>query len=280
VLAAEIDEPAKRAILRGNAERLFGLPHRAFDIPAPTLPSGAVDVHAHYNPSPWNIPQLTAAELAPAFARLGIAANVASSALGILHDNEAGNEQAAAAASPATGQYTYLAADPWDLDRTRSMLRRWGTTEGVVGVKVHAQQFGMNTRDPRMADLFDILADHGRPVKIHNEGDGWDEALLAIGRRHPRLPIIVAHSGLGAPSLEAARIAAASDNIHIEMASSFASRSMVREVVRTTPRERILFGTDAPLLNPAYIMGTYLDGGIEADETRVFSGRARELFGI
>ena len=51
-----------------------------------------------------------------------------------------------------------------------------------------------------MADLFDLLADYGRPVKIHNEGDGWDVALLEIARAHPRLPIVVAHAGLGTPS--------------------------------------------------------------------------------
>ena len=146
--------------------------------------------------------------------------------------------------------------------------------------KVHAQTFRMRTADVRMAALFDVLADFGRPVKIHNEGDDWADALLAIARNHPRLPIIVAHSGLGWPSIDAARIAGAAPNIHLELASSFAFRPWVREIVRTTPREQLLFGTDAPLLNPAYIVGTYLDGGIAIDDAAVFRDNARRIFGL
>jgi predicted TIM-barrel fold metal-dependent hydrolase len=286
VLAAEISDDAKRAILRDNALRLFNLPasaagdrDRASALPAPTLPHDAFDVHCHYNPSPWPIPQLADDEVAPALARLGTTGNVASPTVAILSDVVAGNAQGAAAANRATGQYTYLVADPWDLDTTRSQLRAHGSSEGVIGVKVHASLHHMNTSDPRMADLFELLAGHGRPVKIHNEGDDWDVALEAIARRHPRLRIIVAHSGLGVPSLEGARLAAATDNVYLELGSSYADLQVVRELVRITPRHKVLYGTDAPLLNPAFILGTYIDAGL-FDDQAVMSDTARHLFGV
>jgi predicted TIM-barrel fold metal-dependent hydrolase len=280
VAAAEISDHDKRAILAGNAARLFRLRQADFDLPRPVLPTNAVDVHAHYGPMPWAVPQLDDGDLAPAYRRLGIAANIASPARAILADVEAGNQQGARSANPTTGQLTYLAADPWDLDRTRTDIRRHGDTDGVVGVKVHAQTFRMRTADARMAALFDVLADFGRPVKIHNEGDDWADALLAIARSHPRLPIIVAHSGLGWPSMDAARIATAAPNIYLELASSFAFRPWVQEIVRTTPQGQLLFGTEAPLLNPAYVVGTYLDGGIAIDDGAVFRDNARRIFGL
>src|SRR5262249_51564545 len=150
---------------------------------------------------------------------------------------------------------------------TRVLIRRYGDASGIVGVKVHALLFRMRTADPRMAALFDLLADYGRPVKIHNDGDDWADALLAIARAHPRLPIIVAHAGLGFPSLDCARIAEQAPNVHPELASSYAFRPWVRELVRRVPREQILYGTDAPLLNPAYVDGTYVDGGIPIDDS-------------
>ena len=278
VAAAEITDDQKRAIFGGNAARLFGLPEPVFDVPRAILPTDAVDVHTHYAPFPWGVPQPADHELAPAFRRLGIAANVASPTRGIVADVIGGNQQGADAANRATGQLTYLAADPWDLDRTRSLIRRHGSVDGVVGVKVHAQLFRMPTHHPQLGDLFEMLADFGRPVKIHNDGEDWHEALLAIARSHPKLAIIIAHSGLGWPSLDAARIAVAAPNIHLELASSFALRPLVRDMIRITPREQLLYGTDAPLLNPAYINGTYVDGGIQIDDAAVFRDNAKRIF--
>ena len=278
--AADLSDDEKRAILAGNAARLFGLSVAAFNLPKPILPTDAIDVHTHYPPLPWGVPQFDDRQLAPMLARLGIRTNVASPTRAIVSDLQAGNAQGLASANVGAGQHTYLAVDPWDLDATRSLIRRYGEAPGVIGVKVHALLFRMNTSDPRMAALFDMLADHGRPVKIHNEGADWADALLAIARAHPRLPIIVAHSGLGFPSLDAARIAAAAPNICLELASSFAFRPWVRQLIRTTPREQLLYGTDAPLLNPAYINGTYLDGGIDIDDAAVFRENARRIFGL
>jgi predicted TIM-barrel fold metal-dependent hydrolase len=131
-----------------------------------------------------------------------------------------------------------------------------------------------------MADLFDVLARFGRPVKIHNAGDGWDEALRTIARRHPRLPIVIAHGGLGAPSLEGARLAASTDNVHLEFSSSFARLSTVREAAAIAGPERLLWGSDAPLLEPAFVLGTYLDAALPADALdRVFWSNAEDLFG-
>ena len=289
VLASEISDEAKRAILRDNALRLFNLPESAttattaaaepFALPAPTLPHDAFDVHCHYNPSPWPIPQLADDEVAPALARLGTTGNVASPTVALLSDVGAGNDQGAAAANPSTGQFTYFVADPWDLDATRSRLRAHGSAAGVIGVKVHAALHHLRTSDPRMADLFDLLAQHGRPVKIHNEGEDWHVGLEAIARRHTRLPIIVAHSGLGVPSLEGANLAASTDNVYLELGSSYAQLQVVRELVRITPRHKLLYGTDAPLLNPAFILGTYIDTGL-IDDQAVISHNARRIFGV
>lgn len=285
VLCAAIPDGAKRAILAGNATRLFGLDGAGgpVDLTPPRMPARALDVHTHFGPFDFDVPEVSDAELLGALRIPPTGAAVASAAVGIFGDPARGNEQAVRAVgeSRASGQLAYVVADPSDVAFTRDQLNRHLGRSGVAGVKVHGQVSGVPTAARAMADLFDLLADYGRPVKIHNEGDGWDVALLDIARAHPRLPIVVAHSGRGTPSEAAGRIAASTDNVYLELSSSFASLAEVRRAVSVAPPDRVLWGSDAPLLEPAYVLGTYEDAGIAADQLeRVFWSNAAELFGL
>lgn len=282
VLHAGVDADARRSILRGNAARLFGLPDGPVDLSPTDLAEGAFDVHTHVMPGPWPTGQHRGDELVPALRPYGTTRAIASSSLALMSDSEAGNRDVVEAAAGAPDHpFGYLVADPWDLDATRDHLRRWGSAPGVVGVKVHCMTYELDTATPQIRDLFDVLAGHGRPVLIHNLGDGWDTALGEIARRHPRLPIIVAHGGLSRPSVEGAQLAASTDNVYLEFASSYAHRLVVAEAAAIAGRDRILFGTDAPLLNPAFILGTYQDAGLDpTTHPDVFGATATRLFGL
>ena len=231
---------------------------------------------------PWDVPDLGDDALMPALTRDNATRYaVASNVLAIAADLEAGNRRAVEACARNEGLLGYLVADPNDIEASRDLLRRWGGAPGIVGVKVHTEWSHRHTGSKEIAELFDVLADHGRPVKIHNDGPDWDQHLLRIARDHPKLPIIIAHSGLGFPNLEGARIAAEADNIYAEMSSSFAQLPTVREFLRIIPKERMMFGTDAPLLDPAFVLGTYQDAGIpEADQAAIYWDNAARLFGV
>lgn len=290
-LAAAIPEEAKRAIMAGNAIRLFGLSDGPVDLTLPAGPARAFDTHTHFGPFDFDVPDVADADLLGALEYPATRAVVASAALGIFGDPARGNAQAArASAGTVTGRtgagnrgdglYGYVVADPTDLAHTESQLRRYLEAPGMLGVKVHGEWSGTPTTAPAMTELFALLARFGRPVKIHNAGAGWDEALGVIARRHPRLPIIIAHAGLGTPSVEGARLAASNDNVYLEMSSSFAHLPTVRAAVTIAGPDRLLWGSDAPLLEPAFVLGTYLDAGLAPDSMdRVFWGNAAQLFG-
>ena len=281
ILSAAIPDAAKRSILAGNAARLFDLQVGEVGLPEVARPERSFDTHTHTGPLPWDVPDLGDDALMPELQRFNTANAVASSILAIAADLEAGNRRTVEACARRTGLLGYLVADPNDLEATREQLRRWGDEPGIVGVKVHTEWSKRHTGSPEIAALFEVLADHGQPVKIHNDGPDWDQHLLRIARKHPKLPIIIAHAGLGFPNLEGARIAAAADNIYAEMSSSFAQLATVREFIRTIPAERMLFGTDAPLLDPAFVLGTYQDAQIPAeDQARIYWDNAATLFGI
>ena len=281
VLSAAIPDEAKRSILAGNAARLFGLPTGPVELPEVARPERAIDVHTHSGPMPWDVPDPGDDALMEELAQYGTRYAVASSVLAIAADLEAGNRRTVEGSARMPGRLGYLVADPNDLEASRDQLQRWGDEPGIVGVKVHTEWSRRHTGSPQIAALFEVLAAHGRPVKIHNDGPDWDQHLLRIARRHPRLPIIIAHAGLGFPNLEAALIAREADNIYAEMSSSFAQLPTVRDFLRTIPPERMLFGTDAPLLDPAFVLGTYQDALIPvADQPGIYWDNAARLFGI
>jgi predicted TIM-barrel fold metal-dependent hydrolase len=262
VLQADLTTAAKRAILGGNAARVFGL------TPAPVtrirmdIPERLFDVHGHFFPAPWEVPQQPDTLLRDELGRFGIRRQVASSVPAIMGALEFGNAQTVHACRSNPDQLGYLVANPDDAALAGEHIRKWGDATGIVGVKVHTEGSGVPTRSPRMERLFDVLADYGRPVKIHNSGEGWEEALLAIARKHPRLPIVIAHAGYHRPQPSAAMVVNETPNVHIELASSKADLRDARDLVGAVEPERVLFGSDAPLINPAFVLGLYEDLGL------------------
>ena len=93
---------------------------------------------------------------------------------------------------------------------------------------------------------------------------------------------MIAHGGLGYPQMEGAKLTVAADNIYYEMCSSFAQPlSTVRQIVRTVPRHKFMFGTDTPLLDPGFVLGTYQDSQIPDDQQDdVYYGNAVRLYGL
>jgi predicted TIM-barrel fold metal-dependent hydrolase len=281
VLQARISTAARHAILGGNAARIFGLgPVPATRTRMP-IPERLFDVHGHFFPAPWEVPDQPGRSLLGELARFGIRRQVASSIPAIMGDLEYGNAQTVAACAAEPDQLGYLVAHPGDPALAAEHIKKWGDAPGIIGVKVHAEGSGVPTASPSMDRLFDVLADYGRPVKIHNAGDGWEDALLAIARKRPKLPIIIAHAGYHRPQPASAAIVNGTPNVHIELASSKADLRDARDLVHAVDPERVLFGSDAPLLNPAFVLGLYQDLGLPPSTlarvqwdngTRLFAG--------
>ena len=150
ILAASIPDEAKRAILAGNAVRLFGVADGPVDLTTAAGPDRAFDVHTHLGPFDFDVPQVDDADLLGELRVPRTAAAVASAAIAIFGDPVRGNAQmaSAAAAGHGGGLYGYVVADPTDLDSTADQLRRYLDAPGVLGVKVHGEWSGTPTTAP------------------------------------------------------------------------------------------------------------------------------------
>jgi len=268
VLTADVTEEEKRAILAGNARRLFGLPSTDFDLPEPTRAEHLIDVHGHVGA--LGLPVAHGIAGGP-----GIDLTIASSLRAIAEDTTRGNQEAFAAISAM--QQAYVVVDPNDCAASCAAMDDAYRREVAVGAKLHCSYSHTATASPECVALLREVARRGRPLKIHVDGPDWDDPLACVAHEYPAWKLIVAHAGPGTPSTQAAALVEQTSNVYVELSTSFPELDIIRDVVCRVGPERLLFGSDAPLLDPAYALGTYADAGANLARTTVV---AKELFGL
>jgi len=287
ILCAEIDEQDKARILSSNARRLFGLPpigSQAVETyavpPGRAAPYPVVDVHQHNGPWPfpgrWGGIELNLRLME----RCGIDAAIVSSGEAIVDDMVGGNARLARAIADHPNLYGYVVVNPRQPTLSARELERYANVPRFVGAKVHTSYSATPMGEPRMADLFAVLARWGRPVLIHTWGVGEVRALRELARRHPDLSIVVAHAG-GDAWREAIEAARAAPNLYLDFCISSPERGRIERAVAALGPERVLFGTDSTLLDPRYMRSCFEEAEI-APEHRplIMGGNAIRLFGL
>jgi len=211
--------------------------------------------------------------------RHGIGRLVLSSAEAIVYDMDSGNRRLAEAIEGRGRLFGWVLANPNFLEASCEEMDRYLQRDNFVGVKIHPSYSRTEIGDPKMAALFEEIAKRNVPVEIHTYSAGAAQQVLEYGRRHPHMPIVMAHAG----ALEyegAARCAAEVDNLFLEFCCSHALRRRVRRAIEIAGIERVVFGSDIDLLSPAFTLGMFEDATLSEDEARAaFSGNAERIFG-
>jgi predicted TIM-barrel fold metal-dependent hydrolase len=273
VLSADLTEAERRAILAGNAARVFGLPLEPFDIPSATVATDLFDVHTHIGRFAFPTPRVEAYQHAATLARYGVARSVASSLRAIADDLEVGNQETYDVVGDDVA--AYVVVNPNDLEASCRAMDAAYTRELAVGAKLHCGWSQQPTASRACAELLREVARRGRPLLIHVDGPDWSEPLYEVASAFPDWRVIVAHAGPGTPSLQAADLVERTSNVYVELPTSFPDRRIAGEVARRAGPGRLLFGSDAPLLDPAYVQGIYADAHADLTAT---AGAAREVF--
>jgi predicted TIM-barrel fold metal-dependent hydrolase len=266
VLTADITESERGAILGGNASRLFNLSvSDKHEAPLATVASDLIDVHGHVGSLGFPTPRLEPCEYPAEAARHGIQRTLASSLRAIVDDPEVGNAEALHASSDAL--LVYVVLNPNDLEGSCAAMSAAYRSDRVVGAKVHCSWSGQATASRACMTLLQEVARRGRPLKIHVDGPDWQHSLAEIAASHPNWPVIVAHAGPGMPSRDCVQLLETTSNVYVELSTSYADLPLVRRVVEAAGPARLLFGSDAPLLDAAYVQGIYADAGADLAST-------------
>ena len=137
---------------------------------------------------------------------------------------------------------------------------------GTELFKIHVQVGAFHVTDPLLDEAWGLVEDAGVPVVLH-AGSGpvatehtGPEPVAALLRRHPRLPLVIAH--LGAPEY-AAFLALAEDHAEVRLDTTMAFTDFFTELGGAFPPDllprladlgdKVLLGSDFPNIPYPYV---------------------------
>ncbi|MFF0725640.1 amidohydrolase family protein [Streptomyces sp. NPDC004134] len=240
-----------------------------------------IDVHGHWGPWPYFTSSAPLGETNIGLMdRYGIDVQIVSGAEAVTYDAVAGNAALARVLAAQPRLYGYAVVNPNRIEASEADLRHHLAGGRFVGAKIHTHYPGRAIGSGEMREAFALLNDVGVPLLLHT----WDPDVARLPELladFPRLRVIVGHAG-GDAWREAAHTAAECDRLYLEHCRTAADAERIAYAREAgVGVERLLFGTDATLVDPSVALGVIRDAGLRGAELeRVLWGNAAELFGL
>jgi uncharacterized protein len=164
--------------------------------------------------------------------------------------------------------------------RTIDEIRRCREKHGFRGVKIYSSAEA-SIAEPTTYPLLEMAAELGMPVLSHTSPDECDHLMQHV----PQVHLVMAHMG-GHPYAfgdwhRAVAAAKKHPNLLLDTASSQIDNGMLEWAVAQIGPDRILFGSDMPLLDPftqiAKVQGAALDDDTKA---KILGGNLTRLLGL
>lgn len=173
------------------------------------------------------------------------------------------------------------------VEENLASLRR----HGIRGVKLHSLFQGFAYDDPRVWDLLEAFG--SEIAVIAHVGAGGDREsneratpgmIRAIVRRFPDLRMVACHFG-GYHRLEEAEAELLGENVHLETSwpptMAGLAPEKVREIIGRHGADRIVFGSDWPMADPAAEIAAIRGLGLSDDDTAgILGGNFARLMGL
>jgi predicted TIM-barrel fold metal-dependent hydrolase len=128
--------------------------------------------------------------------------------------------------------------------------------------------------------IYALAAELGVPVNIHC---GNLEVVAKLCRDFPKLNVVLAHPGDGKQlMMERTGLVASFPNLYLDLSGSGVMRyGFIRAAVDLAGANKILFGTDFPICNPAMYVHCVLSEPLTQEERiAIFSGNFKRLTGL
>ncbi len=183
----------------------------------------------------------------------------------------------------------YLAAfaSPHYPEEVGPELERAVDVLGAKFVKIYPDYVLKPLEDPVWSPIFEWVNERGLPIMTHARLAHVPDSIVTIterftglSTRYPGIRWVMAHSagGVNPDAIHAARTL---PNVYMETCSSSGTVGSVRTCVEGAGADRVLFGTDQPLLDPRHQIAKVLAADVSAeDKRRVLGLNAIELLGL
>ena len=153
-----------------------------------------------------------------------------------------------------------------------------------IAVKVCTPSTPWNIRNPKFYPIYQFADERGLALLFHTSDDEIcsPKYLADVAPRFPNAYFVAGHSG-NTRNARALAIAAAQDhpNVYLETCSTFRTPGAIEELVDEGGADRVLFGTDMPLMDPRAQLGKIITAKISDEAKRMVLGEnARRVLGI
>lgn len=223
-------------------------------------------MHAHLHPLPLPIRHFGTDDLLRVMARHEIRLTLVSSSDAVAYDMAAGNAALSRDIESHEQLRGYVFANPNYVQESCEELRRYLELPHFVGVKLRSGACVSKPLSCREHYEILTLVSHEYPwalILVHcSENDAGDFAALGeLAKRFPELTFIAGHMGAGRWR-EALPLLSAETNIVAEISAPIAARPRIEDAVGIMGPERVVFGSDFPLISQAYTIGAVQDAAI------------------
>jgi uncharacterized protein len=187
----------------------------------------------------------------------------------------------------------YLVYNPHQIEKSLDIINKNYGRNNIVGVKMHPEDHQCYITDARYKPLWEIAEKMNIPVLSHtwnpnvaSKVQKYADAVLfeKIAAEHPALKIILGHAGAkDYYYFEVIKMLkrCCSPNIYIDTAGDINYRGMLEHFVSEVGSKQILFGSDAPWIDPSLSVSYIMNSAIsEEDRENIFFKNACRLFNL
>jgi uncharacterized protein len=230
---------------------------RALDLPMPRAAPHPVDfddlvsrpkIDTHWHTSGWNVIETKNSfeDLSAAIERYNFRLIVTSSIRALSDDLVSGNAETSAFLESESRARGLIVVNPLEHEKSIAEIERYRTNPRFVGIKTIQDFYGLSLDSPSYRPLLEKLAElPDMPLMAHLPG--MERAASA----HPRVQFVAAHSTWRHRDL------AHLPNVWFDIATSTAleHESDIADLIAAVGVDRILFSSDASLMDPAWTLG-------------------------
>jgi predicted TIM-barrel fold metal-dependent hydrolase len=156
---------------------------------------------------------------------------------------------------------------------------------GLRALKIYPPYVRVSVNEPLWAPLFEEAERRGLVVISHTgHGDpSCDPAQFdTLAERYPNVRWVLGHAGITHPGrVTACEVAQRRPNVFLEICTSWRNPGSIEQLVEGAGEDRVLFGSDMPLLEPAIHVGRIVTASITDVAKRKLLGKnAVRVLGI
>jgi len=146
---------------------------------------------------------------------------------------------------------------------------------GFKGIKVYSPSARIRLSEPAWYPIYEFADQRGLSMLFHTDVEPYSQPrfLADVAPRFPRAIFVAGHSG-NTPEGRAEVIAAAQacPNVYAETCSTFRTPGAIEELVAGCGADRVLYGSDQPLMDPRAQIGKIITANLPDDAKRLILG--------